>query len=114
MNELKLSFVNWIQENDPSLLACKVEAYFHDLGHEILWTPPYAPKLQPIELVWAAGKNHVALQHHYDMTIREVVNSLRGGWYSNRNAYPANHPLFKCLVDCRASWTTCLKFARTI
>ena len=68
MNELKLSFVKWIKQNDPSLLDCKVEAHLHDLGHRILWTPPYAPKLQPIELFWAAGKNHVALRNYYDMT----------------------------------------------
>ena len=114
LNELKLSFVKWIKENDPSLLACKVEAYLHDLGHEILWTPPYAPKLQPIELFWVAGKNHVTLQHNYDMTMREVVKCLREGWYGNRNAYPMDHPLFKRSVDCCALWRTCLDFARTI
>ena len=72
------------------------------------------PKLQPLELLWAAGKNHVALQHHYDMTMHEVVKFLSKGWYGNRNTYPTNHPLFKRLVDCSALWRTCLNFARTI
>mmetsp|Transcript_32288 Transcript_32288/g.74383 ORF Transcript_32288/g.74383 Transcript_32288/m.74383 type:complete len:80 (-) Transcript_32288:424-663(-) len=25
-------------------------------GHEIIWTPPYVPELQPIELFWGVGK----------------------------------------------------------
>ena len=106
--------MNWIQENDPTLLACNVETYLHDLGHEILWNPLYAPKLQPIELFWAAGKNHVALQHHYNMKMKEVVKYLHEGWYSNRKAYPENHLLFKSSVDCCALWKTCLNFVKTI
>ncbi|OQR86056.1 hypothetical protein ACHHYP_20516 [Achlya hypogyna] len=26
-------------------------------GHRILFTPPYHPELQPIEVIWAVGKN---------------------------------------------------------
>ena len=84
------------------------------MGHEILWTPPYAPKLQPIKLFWAAGKNHVALQHKYDSTMRDVVKALREGWHGNGSKYPANHPLVKRAVDCRGLWRTCLEYARTI
>ena len=29
-------------------------------GHEVLFTPPYHPELQPIELIWAAIKNPIA------------------------------------------------------
>jgi len=29
-------------------------------GHEIQWTPPYHPELQPIERVWACVKNEIA------------------------------------------------------
>ena len=114
LDELKISFLNWMKDNKPEFLARKVEKYVHGLGHEILWTPPYAPKLQPIELFWAAGKNHVALQHHYGMKMRDVVQSLREGWYGNGNTYPVNHPLAKRLVDCRGLWRTCLNFAGTI
>ena len=114
LDELKFSFLDWLHTNKPQLLECKVEKYLHDLGHEILWTPPYAPKLQPIELFWAAGKNNVAMHHRYGMTMREVVKALREGWYGNGNAYPANHPLSKRAVDCSGLWRTALHCAGTI
>jgi len=28
-------------------------------GHRVLFTPPYHPELQPIEIVWAVGKNWI-------------------------------------------------------
>ena len=114
LDELRLSFVTWMKEFQPRLLACKVELYLKELGHEILWTPPYASKLQPIKLFWAAGKNHVALQHKYDSTMPDVVRALREGWHGNRSKYAANHPLVTRAVDCRGLWRTCLEYARTI
>ena len=84
------------------------------LGHEIVWTPPYCPKLQPIELFWAAGKNHVALQHKYDMKMLDVVQALRVGWYGNGCEFADNHPKHKRAVNCHKLWATCLRYAGTI
>ena len=56
LEEIKLAFVTWLKDNQPEALICKVENLFEEKGYEILWTPPYAPDLQPIELYWAAGK----------------------------------------------------------
>jgi len=28
-------------------------------GHEVLFTPPYHPELQPNELIWAVAKNRL-------------------------------------------------------
>ena len=30
-------------------------------GHKLLYTPPYHPELQPIELLWGAAKNKVSM-----------------------------------------------------
>ena len=60
VSELRLGMIKYFQENKPELLECKVERSLHDRGHEVLWTPPYCPDLQPIELFWAAGRNHAA------------------------------------------------------
>ena len=59
--ELRVSFVCFLQREKPDLLQCKVEQKLRSFGHKVLWTPPYCPELQPIELFWAARKNHVAL-----------------------------------------------------
>ena len=79
----------------------------------MLWTPPYCPELQPIELFWAAGKNHVALQYKTDTSMRDVVKYLSEGWYGNAHMYQVGHPLHKCPVDCRKLWSTCLEIAGT-
>ncbi|KAJ0403396.1 hypothetical protein ATCC90586_005340 [Pythium insidiosum] len=36
-------------------------------GHEILFTPPYHPDLQPIELVWGAIKNRITIRPETNM-----------------------------------------------
>ena len=56
LQELKLSYVTWLKENKPELLACKIEKYLSDRGHIVLWTPPYCPELQPIEIFGRVGK----------------------------------------------------------
>jgi transposase len=30
-----------------------------ELGHKVLWTPPYHSDLQPVEFVWARVKDNV-------------------------------------------------------
>jgi hypothetical protein len=64
----------------------------HSAGHDILWTPPYTPDLQPIEMYWGLAKNYVAECSTNITKLREVVNTLREGWYGN-------HHLFQRLED---------------
>ena len=56
LEELKIAFVMYLKVEKPELLECTVEACLEGRGHKVLWTPPYCPQLQPIELFWAAGK----------------------------------------------------------
>ena len=93
LEELKVAFITYLRDNKPELLACKVEKYLEGRGHKILWTPPYCPELQPIELFWAVGKNHVALQNTNHTTMKDVVKNLREGWYGNGGTFPDGHPL---------------------
>jgi transposase len=50
----------WLQKisrwSGPSSPNPKVERLIDDRGWKIIWTPPYCPKFQPIELVfWGAA-----------------------------------------------------------
>ena len=65
------------------MLDDEVQTYLASFGHDILWTPPYVPELQPIELFWGAGKNYAGYAHYTGRTMRETVADLRDGWYSN-------------------------------
>ncbi|KAJ0404826.1 hypothetical protein ATCC90586_000900 [Pythium insidiosum] len=46
-----------INKPPPQYEAVDIARLF---GHEILYTPPYHPELQPIEKVWGAIKNRIA------------------------------------------------------
>ena len=113
LEELKISFITYLKLHKPEALECKVERMIKDRGHQVLFTPPYCPELQPIELFWAAGKNHVALKHKHETTMRDVVESLREGWYGNGDEYEDTHPLFKRPVDCLKLWQKSLEIATT-
>ena len=65
-------------------------------------------------MFWACGKNNVALNHCYDIKMKDVVKYLREGWYGNGEKYPPGHPLRKQHVDCRKLWMHCLTDASKI
>lgn len=85
--ELQIAMVEYMREHLPHLLECKVERILQEKGHHILWTPPYCPQLQPIELFWAAGKNFVSYCHYGGRTMRDTVDHLRWGWYGNKHLF---------------------------
>ena len=82
-DDLKSSFLMWLATNHRELLDDLVQTYLAYNGHEILWTPPYVPELQPIELFWGVGKNYAGYSHYKGRTMRETVADLRDGWYGN-------------------------------
>ena len=113
IEELRIAFVHYLKEELPSALECTVEKLPKEEGRSILRTPPYCPELQPIELFWAAGKNHVALQHDSSTKMKDVVHNLREGWYGNGEKYHVGRPLHKNPVNCRKLWSKCLEIAGT-
>jgi hypothetical protein len=52
VNELRLGIVVWLKNHRPDLLECIVTKTIEDADHMIIWTPPYTPDLQLIELFW--------------------------------------------------------------
>ena len=78
-----------------------MEKFLWDRRHHVLWTFSYCPELQPIELFWAAGKNHVAMNYVHDQTIQNVMKYLHEAWYSNAGTFDVNDVKNKCPIDCR-------------
>jgi hypothetical protein len=128
--EMKTGVVEYFKEHKPELLDCKFERFMQERGHIILWTPPYSPDLQPIELFWAAGKNHAARFYHNNITMKEVVQHVREGWYgtiegnnnNNNENNENNNPNIlqppaeatKKAVDCRKLFEESIKKANSI
>jgi transposase len=122
LEELKIGIILYFQKHNPSLLECKVTKLMSDHGHSILWTPPYSPHLQPIELFWAAGKNHAASMSHFDSTLYDTVMHLRQGWYGNAHLFQGNNNtppedyrvVRKSAVDFRKLFDHCVANANTM
>jgi hypothetical protein len=101
LEELKISFITWLEENKPNVLDCQLERYLTDRRHKVLWTPPYCPDLQPIELFWAAGKNHVANHFIDGIKMKQTVSRLRDGWYGNSDRFQEGDDEFHAVTDCK-------------
>jgi hypothetical protein len=63
------------------VLDSKVERIFRERGWAIIWTPPYAPKFQPIELVWGIGKQRAGTLYKPGRNLEQTRADLRSGWY---------------------------------
>jgi hypothetical protein len=51
--------------------------------HELIYTPPYLPGVQPIERLWAYVKNHVAAEYRAGRTMRELIRQTHEGFYGD-------------------------------
>ena len=54
-------------------------------GYRILWTLPCCLKLQPIEIFWGNGKNHVENANDTNTAMKYVVRRLQDFWYGNEH-----------------------------
>jgi transposase len=59
-DEVKRATLKAMKEAGDSELLTWLENRFNELGWEVIFTPPYLPAFQPIELLWADCKNYIA------------------------------------------------------
>ena len=88
----------------PQILDSRVERMFKEKGWKIIWTPPYCPKFQPIELVWGMGKQRAAALHSKGRNLKTTREHLRRGWYGGESN--GTKPFDPCNV--RKCWETAL------
>lgn len=60
---LKTELYELIKANKNPHKMYRIDALLAEYGHSILRLPPYHPDLNPIEMIWALIKNHVALKN---------------------------------------------------
>ncbi|CAM9467156.1 unnamed protein product [Sphacelaria rigidula] len=84
--QVALATYQYMKRLAPEQLMTRTELFFkkHDIGY-LIFTPPYCPTLQPIELFWAHGKNYVARIFQVGRTMLQAWAQLREGWYGRRN-----------------------------
>ena len=79
--ELYAATVDWLKTNKPDALDSKVERMFREKDWRIIWTPPYAPRFQPIELIWGVAKQRITWSYSGKRTLRQTHDQLRVGFY---------------------------------
>jgi hypothetical protein len=65
----------------PHRLLTSLEISFADEGYDLIFTPPYMPKFQPIERCWAYSKNGVAEEWRMGRSLQETFEDLMVMWY---------------------------------
>ncbi|KAG7338658.1 DDE superfamily endonuclease [Nitzschia inconspicua] len=71
-----------------------------EMGHKVLFTPPYHSDLQPIELVWALVKGNVGRQYNKNTTMKLVYERLMADFHKLEQN---GHQLIESMVDKCAS-----------
>ena len=103
-SELAEAVVALCKASHPEVLDSKVERVFREKGWKIIWTPPYCPKFQPIELVWGVGKQRAGTLYFRGRDLKTTREHLRRGFYGGKGS--GTKMFTPCNV--RGCWETAL------
>lgn len=84
----------WLTRHKPELLRSAVQNAFDAKGWDLIFTPPYCPCVQPIELVWSQAKGYVARMYFLDRSLEQTKDQLRQGFYGDGDDHKK--------IDCRS------------
>jgi len=74
-------------DTHPSINRTEVEKLMTTAGHTLVYTPPFAPEVQPIELAWAFAKQRIAQQ----AVTNRSIDTLREQAESALSSITAEH-----------------------
>ena len=87
--QLKQIAQDWIDANGAAhgiTQEMEVIRVLREHGHQLLFTPPYMPELQPIEKLWRSVKQHVARHYAGGRTMKDLQWQLLEGFEKYGNA----------------------------
>jgi len=82
LEELKGELTKYLKDH-PAVNRTEVAKLFDANDHQLIYTPPYLPGVQPIERLWAYVKNYVASQYKSGRTIRTLLEQTYKGFYGD-------------------------------
>ena len=82
LEELKAELKRYLTEH-PDINRTEVSKLMEANGHQLIYTPPYLPGVQPIERLWAYVKNYVASQYHSGRTMPQLLQQTYKGFYGD-------------------------------
>jgi hypothetical protein len=78
-DDLLTAVQKWLAEH-PDHNRTVVEQLMSDAGHALVYTPPYCPEVQPIELLWAKVKRYVAARSTHGRSLTEAREQTEEGF----------------------------------
>ena len=78
-DDLLAAVQKWLDEH-PDHNHTVVEQLMDDAGHALIYTPPFCPEVQPIELLWAAIKRYVADRATHNRSLTEARQQTEQGF----------------------------------
>jgi hypothetical protein len=78
-DDLIAAVQQWLDEH-PEHNRSVVEQLMSDAGHSLVYTPPFCPEVQPIELLWAQVKRHVAARSTHNRSLTEAREQTEQGF----------------------------------
>jgi hypothetical protein len=69
----------WLEQH-PDHNRTVVEQLMSDAGHVLVYTPPFCPEVQPIELLWAKVKRYVAARSTHNRSLTEAREQTEQGF----------------------------------
>ena len=67
----------------PELNQTRLQKIFSEKNYQLIFTPPYTPQVQPIELLWAHVKNYVARHSDANTDVKGLQALVRKGFYGD-------------------------------
>jgi transposase len=92
IDELRAAAELWLYHNKPEELQNEIErAFAAAFGKRVLplWTPPYYPEGNPIEMAWAVAKRFCALRPDETKSTEGMIATFRAGLYTDEEAIPS-------------------------
>jgi hypothetical protein len=77
--DLLAAVQKWLDEH-PDHNRTVVEQLMSDAGHSLIYTPPFCPEVQPIELLWAKVKRYVAERSTHNRSPTEAREQTEQGF----------------------------------
>ena len=73
--------VEWAAKNKPDIFKTELQKELAKHGHLLIFTPPYCPEFQPIELLWGFVKGTAAALWKPKRTVPDLIRDLETGFY---------------------------------
>ena len=87
-DEMAQALLEYIKINDKERLKSSLIKLMEAEEYKIIFTPPYCPWTQPIELIWAYVKSRVAYDWTPKRKWKDALRSLYRAFYSGESKKP--------------------------